>query len=177
MLVTMCLARAPLGTPARKLPSVYGPYSAASRFVVIRQLVVETLLLFVLACGLSLLVQTWLTDLLGQIRGQIPLQFSMDQTADLRVVLVTIGIVLMAGLVSGIVPALRMTKTDVNVSLNEESSSATYRRPHFAKCVGDWTNRDVAAAAHRKAACSFVLLTQAASIDPGFNPKTFRCFH
>ncbi len=96
----------------------------ASRWRIVRQLLIESLLLAVvggaLGFALSLLA---LHLLLNAIPIQLP--FWMDFGIDLRVLGFTLGITLLTGLIFGAVPALQTSRVDLNDTLKEGGRGST----------------------------------------------------
>ncbi len=96
----------------------------ASRWRIVRQLLIESLLLAVvggaLGFALSLLA---LHLLLNAIPIQLP--FWMDFGIDLRVLGFSLGITLLTGLIFGAVPALQTSRVDLNDTLKEGGRGST----------------------------------------------------
>jgi len=96
----------------------------AGRSTVVRQLVVETLVLFLVGAALSLPV-AWLTlRLLWQYRPPQFAENAVDLTLHPVALLFTLGVALVAGVVFGLVPALRVSRVDLVRSLKEGPSPA-----------------------------------------------------
>src|SRR5271163_162170 len=138
----------------------------------VRQYLTESLLLSALGGGAGLLLGSWAAGLLGSIHlaAELPIQF--DFHPDTRVYLFSLGIVLFTGLVVGIMPALRASRTNVISVLHEGGrGSSSGPRRQFAR------NSLVAA----QVAGSLVLLVvaglfirsldKAQKISLGFNPE------
>jgi putative ABC transport system permease protein len=90
----------------------------ASRWRIIRQLLIESLLLAVVGGALGFALSLWaLHLLLKAIPGQLP--FWMNFGIDLRVLAFTLGITLLTGLIFGAVPALQTSRVDLNDTLKE----------------------------------------------------------
>lgn len=94
----------------------------ASRGVLIRQLLTESVLLGIAGGALGLLIATWGTGLLATAAAQINPIFA-DITIDSRVLLFTFGISLVTGLIFGIAPAWRMSNPNLSESLKETGQS------------------------------------------------------
>ena len=81
----------------------------ASRARVVRQLVVESLVLSTIGGAAGLLLSAWMTDVIPKLPGaRIPLVETA--TVDWRSVLAAAAISLVSGLVAGLVPALRSSR-------------------------------------------------------------------
>jgi putative ABC transport system permease protein len=90
----------------------------ASRWRIVRQLLVESLLLAAVGGVLGFALSLWaLHLLLNAIPIELP--FWMDFGIDLRVLGFTLGITLLTGLIFGAVPALQTSRVDLNDTLKE----------------------------------------------------------
>jgi len=95
----------------------------ASRWRIVRQLLIESLLLALVGGVLGFALSLWaLHLLLKAIPGQLP--FWMNFGIDLRVLAFTLGITLLTGLIFGAVPALQTSRVDLNDTLKEGGRGA-----------------------------------------------------
>jgi putative ABC transport system permease protein len=95
----------------------------ASRWRIVRQLLIESLLLALIGGVLGFALSLWaLHLLLKAIPGQLP--FWMNFGIDLRVLAFTLGITLLTGLIFGAVPALQTSRVDLNDTLKEGGRGA-----------------------------------------------------
>ena len=95
----------------------------ASRWRIVRQLLIESLLLAMVGGAIGFALSLWaLNLLLRAIPGQLP--FWMNFTIDLRVLAFTLGITLLTGLIFGAVPALQTSRVDLNDTLKEGGRGA-----------------------------------------------------
>ncbi|HEV8429438.1 MAG TPA: ABC transporter permease [Pyrinomonadaceae bacterium] len=110
----------------------------ASRWRLLRQLLIESLLLSAVA-GLVGLGTAWLwIRLLGSlIRSELPVWIKI--AVDWRVLLFTVAISTLAGLVAGFVPAWQTSRSNVNELLKEgaKGSSGSHQRLRHALVVGE----------------------------------------
>jgi predicted permease len=101
----------------------------ASRGRLVRQMVVESLMLSGSAGVAGLLIAWWSAGLalrLAHPPGAPSL--SLDVSPDWRVALYLAGISLLSGVVSGLMPALRASRQDPLVAIREEGGASTYRK-------------------------------------------------
>jgi predicted permease len=145
----------------------------ADRTALVRQLLVECLLLSVLGGVLGLLVAAWSGGLLELLLGATPLASSagaLDLAPDGRVLAAGFALALAVGLLAGAAPALHATRTDVKTQL---------RHGGGARGAGRSRTRDGLVVA--QIALSLVLLAAAGlylrslgeyrAIDPGFDAE------
>jgi predicted permease len=97
----------------------------ASRWRIVRQLLTESLLLAVVGgvCGV-LLAQWGVTILVNLVAEQTPL----DTRPDSAVLAFTAGVSILAGLLFGLVPAVRASKTDLATAMKEKSRTRSRLR-------------------------------------------------
>jgi len=140
----------------------------AGRGRIIRQLLTETMLLFVLGGTAGLLLAQGLTSVLASRLPTLPYPVALALTPDARVVLFAVGLSLVASLLSGLAPALQASRADVLSSLKNDAPLTGRLRLRHAFVVA-------------QVALSVVLLVGAglfiralhrsASIDPGFDAR------
>jgi predicted permease len=107
----------------------------ATRRRVVLQLATETVPLFALAAIGGTVLGRWLTDLLASTipLGETPLE--LDFASDTRVILFTLALTLFSALVSGLIPALQITRTDVSTAVKQDLAAMTYRRFHLRNAL------------------------------------------
>jgi predicted permease len=91
----------------------------ASRIRLLRQLLTESLLLAVIGGVAGILIAQWgVSVLVARVAATSPL----DVKPDLSILLFTVGISLASGILFGIAPALRATRTDLTSALKEKAA-------------------------------------------------------
>jgi len=96
----------------------------ASRFRIFRQMLVESLLLAVAAGALGLILATWTISLLARVAHEtVPRMSGLN--LDTKVLGFSFLVSLLTGLLFGIMPALRSSKTDLQATLKDSSSTTT----------------------------------------------------
>ena len=91
----------------------------AGRGRLVRQHLTESLLLALLGGAAGLLLATWAAGFLSSLPLGTDLPIKFDFQPDARVYFFAFGAVLLTGVIVGIIPALRVARTDVNVVLRE----------------------------------------------------------
>jgi len=138
----------------------------AARVRVVRQLLTESLVLALLGGGLGVLAASWILDAWSsQIGGFLPL--GRAARIDVRVLVVTAGVVLLSTIAFGLVPALHGAKADLISALRASGRRAT---PAGRRWTAALAGVQVALAMFLLVG-SFLLLASFArlsSIDPGF---------
>jgi len=143
----------------------------ASRFVVLRQILSETVLLSVAGGTLGLILAGFGITLIVKVLGdQIPA--FMQITLDIPVLAFTLLLSVVAGVLAGLIPSVRFTRTDVNEALKQGQSRGT------SDARGGGTRRILVVS---EVALSLVLLIGAGlmirslwelrKVQPGFDPR------
>ena len=91
----------------------------AGRGRLVRQHLTESLLLALLGGGAGLILATWAAGFLSSLPLGTDLPIKFDFQADARVYFFAFGAILLTGVIVGIIPALRVARTDINVVLRE----------------------------------------------------------
>jgi predicted permease len=106
----------------------------AGRGRLVRQHLTESLVLALLGGGAGLLLGTWAAGFLSALPLGTDLPITFDFQPDARVYFFALGAVIATGLVVGVVPALRVARSDVNSVLREGGRGASDGpRRHFAR--------------------------------------------
>jgi len=141
----------------------------ASQGRVVRQLLTESVLLAIVSGGLGLLLAAWGTRAaLSILPAALPR--AEDIGLDTRVLFFTLGISLAAGVLFGLVPALKMSSPNVQETLKEGGRSASGGRH---RVQGFLVVAEFAMALVLLAGAGLMIrsLARLWSIDPGFNPR------
>jgi len=143
----------------------------AGRARLIRQLVIESLVLAAIGGGAGLLIASWGVALLGgsAVAG-LPRAHAIE--VNWPVALFALALSALTGVIFGVGPALQATRFDVRESLNEEarggSSSARHRRMRSALVVTEIALALVLLVGAGLLLRSFSALTR---VPPGFDPR------
>jgi predicted permease len=103
----------------------------ASRWRVVRQLLVESLLLSVMGASAAILLTRWATRLLMAYRAPLEVSLALDLVIDDRVLSFAVFVTLVTTLLFGLAPALHATGSDVVSALKETAVLGGYRRFSF----------------------------------------------
>lgn len=143
----------------------------ATRFVVLRQILAETVLLSVAGGALALFLARFGITLIVKVLGDRIPPF-MQITLDVPVLVFTLLLSILAGVVAGLIPSVRFTKANVNEALKQGQSRGS------SDAHGGGTRRLLVVS---EVALSLVLLIGAGlmirslwelrKIQPGFNPR------
>ena len=142
----------------------------ASRWRLVRQLLVESLVLSVGGAAAGLLVAVWIVDAIGNWHPPIDVPIDTRFLIDYRVLIFTAAAGLLTTLLFGLAPAVQAARTDLLAALKNSSISRRMRR---------WQLRELIVTA--QIALSVVLLVgtvlvvrslqRALTINVGFNPR------
>ena len=96
----------------------------ASRFRIFRQMLVESLLLAITGGVLGLMLATWTISLLARVAHEtVPRMTNVE--LDARVLGFSFFVSLLTGLIFGVIPALRSSKTELQETLKDSSATTT----------------------------------------------------
>jgi predicted permease len=100
----------------------------AARRRVVRQMLVETTLLFCIAGAVGLAIARGLTVLMLPVVAALPLPIELSLPLDWRVFAFAFTLALIAGLLSGLLPALHASGLDLRIQMHEETAAGVDRR-------------------------------------------------
>ena len=121
---TMLLARAVVRRKEIAVRLALG----AARGRLIRQLVTESVVLFVLGGATGTVVAVWGTRLLSRIDLPVDMPMSLDFAPDMRALAITMIVALVTGIAFGLAPALQASRLDFAVTLRGDTSGGGQNR-------------------------------------------------
>jgi predicted permease len=119
-LANMLLAR----STARRSELAVRAAIGAGRLRLVRQMLIESLLLSGLAGALGIALSAWASRILVGFLPQGHIALSLDVDPDARVIWFTAGLSLLASVILGLVPGLRATRGNLAMSLRSESGGS-----------------------------------------------------
>ena len=141
----------------------------ASRARLMRQLLTETTVLFLLGGVAGLLLARGLTMLLVSWLPALPFPVAVSLTPDIRVMAFTAALALIAALASGLAPALQTSRANPVVALKDDSQGPSGRSRIRHAFVVSQVALSVALVV---AAGLFAhALVHSGALDPGFEPR------
>jgi len=143
----------------------------ASRTQLVKQLVIESLLLFVAAGAAGVVLARWLVAGLLALVPRLPMQLSVDPRLDWRVLGFALVVSLATGLLAGIVPALQTTHPDLVPSLKSGDGGGAGKRRLRLRSGLLVTQIAFSMLLLMVAGLFARTLAHARSIDPGFEPR------
>jgi predicted permease len=141
----------------------------APRLRLMRQLLTESFLLALIGCGAGIAAGSWGSGLLHSVHFSANLPMSLDFSFDWRVFAYAMGVAILAGLMVGVVPALRASRVSPTNALHAGGRSVVGGRHHLrsilvvAQVAGSIVLLIVAGLFTRS-------LQRAQRMDLGFNP-------
>jgi predicted permease len=141
----------------------------ASRSRLMRQLVTESLALFIVGGMAGTLLAVWATNALSGFHPPVGIPIALDFSLDVRVLLVALAVTLGTGVAFGLVPALQATRPDLVRSLKDEPSLA---RMGKLRLRGAFVAAQVAGTTLLLVTAGLFVrgLSRAGTIDVGFQP-------
>ena len=141
----------------------------ASRARLLRQLITESMLLFLAAGAAGVVLAYWLVAGLMSLVPRLPVQLAVDPSIDWRVLSFALAVSLVAGLLTGLAPALQSTRPSLAPELRSDVGGTPRRqRLRSGLLVAQMAFSMlllVTAGLFARA------LVQARSIDPGFDTR------
>jgi predicted permease len=141
----------------------------AGRWRIVRQLLIESVLLFLIGGGTGILIAVWAIRFLLAYKLPADVPVSLDLGVDIRVLLFTLLVSLGTGLLFGLAPAFQASKTDVLSALKNDSPGGTQRsRMRSAFVVAQIS---ISLVLLITASLFLRSLRNASTIDLGFHPE------
>ncbi len=97
----------------------------ASRGQILQQLLAESLLLSLIGAAAGILMAQWLTHLLSSIRFATDLPLNFDFAIDKTVIAYALVLALISGVLSAVMPGLRISKPDLAPTLKEGGKTSS----------------------------------------------------
>ena len=143
----------------------------ARRSRLVRQLLTESILLATMGAGIGFLLSLAATRLLGRIQLPIALPIAFDFSPDMRVLAFTGALAVITGILFGLAPALRATRSDPLGALKEETPLRG--RPRWLGASNSLVIAQVALSLVLLAGSGlfFHSLQRAYAIDTGMRPR------
>jgi macrolide transport system ATP-binding/permease protein len=142
----------------------------ATRMRLIRQLLMESLLLSCAGGMVGLILNFWLINSLAELKPPVPLALNIEFHTDWRVLIFTLLISVLAGIVFGLVPAIQSSKQNLVPALKDQAGQLGDHRSFFrlrnALVIGQVSLSIVVLIG---AGLFLRSLNHARAIDPGFD--------
>lgn len=104
----------------------------ASRWRIIRQLLIESLMLAFVGGSLGLLVALWSKDLTTNIRTRVGGALTLDNSLNWRVLVFTLGVAVVTALLFGLIPAFRAARVELAPTLKDGAVSSSFSTRIFS---------------------------------------------
>lgn len=146
----------------------------AARWRLLRQSMVESVLLALVGGALGLTIAAWFTKIaIAALPTTLPRAAEIG--VDSRVLLFTLGVSLLTGMVAGLAPALKTSQWRFNETLKETGRGSTAGR---LRAQGVFVAIEMALALVLLIGAGLMLRTLSAlwRVDPGFNPDNVMTF-
>jgi predicted permease len=142
----------------------------ASRARLIRQLLIESLLLSVVGGAAGLLLAIWIVKALLAFKPPMDFPLTIDLGLDWRVLLFSLGVSLVAGAVFGLAPALQSTRPNLLHALKDTSAQGGAGRTRLRSVL---VVAQIAISLVVLIAAGLVVRTlqQLQTMNPGFDPQ------
>jgi predicted permease len=127
----MLLARA----AARRREMAIRIALGAGRARLVRQLLTESVALFVAGATGGLLIAFWSTGLFERIQVPAEVPLSADLSPDYRVLLFTLVVAVITGMLFGLAPALQSTRHDPDTDLRSDTAGTGLRRSRLRNAL------------------------------------------
>jgi predicted permease len=142
----------------------------ANRFRLIRQLLIESLLLSIVGGAAGVLLALWMVKFLLAFKPPIDFPLTLDVGLDWRVLLFSLGVSLVAGVVFGLAPALQSTRPNLLSTLKDTAAQGGAGRTRLRSVL---VVAQIAISLVVLIAAGLVVRTlqQLQTMNPGFDPR------
>lgn len=137
----------------------------ASRWDIMQQLLAESLVLFAAGGASAALVALWMTRTLWSLLPELPFPVNVTLAMDWRVLTFTFGLALIAGLVTGLIPAWQSSRPNLASSMKADQSAPGRQRLRHGLVAAQM---GLCLLLLVVAALLLRSLNAAATVDPGF---------
>jgi predicted permease len=137
----------------------------ATRRDLVRQLLAESVLLFALGGAAAALFAYWMNGVLVSMLPSLPFPVEVQMAFDWRVAAFTVVLAIVAGLGTGLIPALHSSRPDLTSSMKADASAPSRQRLRHAVVS---TQMGFCLLLLVMAGLLLRALSTAASVDPGF---------
>ena len=144
----------------------------ASRADIIRQLLIEGLLLSLVACIIALPISFALSSRLAQVASTSAASLFQASWGDFRVLLFAVLLAVVVTILFSLMPAIDLSRTDIAQGLRTQTGGSTSDR-HLGKARLLLVSGQVALSLVLMVSSGLLLhsLLETANVDPGFDPK------
>jgi predicted permease len=142
----------------------------AGRMRIIRQLLIENVVLFGLGGIGGVMITVYVTRLLGTFQLPFDVPLVLDFSPDMRVLVFALAVAGITGIIFGLAPALQVTRQDLNSTLKQEHGTGMGRR---SRLRSTFVIAQVAGSALLLIGAGLFArgLARAHSVDLGFDPE------
>jgi predicted permease len=144
----------------------------ASRWTLVRQFLIENLMVAVVGGIVALIVTYWTASILGTFLPSVSLPIDINGHVDLTVMLVTFGASLATAIVSGILPAFRASALAPIAALKDEGLNAS-ASIHKSRLTSALVSAQIALSLVLLVCAGLFVrsLNKSQASDPGFDPN------
>jgi predicted permease len=143
----------------------------AGRGQIVRQSIVENLILAFSGAAVGVVLAYAAAKAVASVEFPLPLPIAIDLSPDARVLLATAGIAVVASLLTGVAPAVRLTRLDVNAFLKDGDSASTSFAIRWTRSSLVMAQVTVSVVVLATAALFLHSLWNGLSLDLGFRPE------
>ncbi len=143
----------------------------AKRAALIRQLLVESILLALMSGAVGVVISLWTTGLLVALAPPIEIPFRINVAPDARVLAFTLAVSIATGLAFGLAPALNATRAELAPALKDEAAGGVGGRKTWLRNALVVAQVSLSLVLLVAAGLFLRSLQKAQGFYPGFNPR------